>query len=173
LKAIILDTSAFIQGFNTSDTETQLYTTPSVVNEIKEDIAKIRSSNWSQTGKLVIMSPSSTSVDHVITQAKNTGDIQYLSTTDLSIIALTHQLRLDGLTTFLISDDYSVQNLADYMGLTYSGMITHGIKHRFHWINYCPGCRKQFNKTQQIKICPICGTELKRKPGKKSRTHEK
>ena len=173
MKAIILDTSAFIQGFNTSDTETQLYTTHLVVNELKEDIAKIRSSNWSQTGKLVIMSPSSTSVDHVITKAKKTGDIQYLSTTDLSIIALAHQLRLDGLSTFLISDDYTVQNIADYLGLAYSGMITQGIKYRFHWINYCPGCRKQFNKNQQIKICPICGTKLKRKPWKKSGTHEK
>ena len=170
MKAFILDTSAFIQGFNTSDPDAKLYTTPLVINEINEEIAKIRVVNWSQTGKLVIITPSSSSIEHVLSQAKIIGEIKSLSTTDLNVVAISHQLKQKGLTTFLISDDYSVQNLADYMGLTYRGMITHGIKRRFHWINYCPGCRKQFDKTQQINICPICGTELKRKPDKKSRT---
>lgn len=173
LKAVILDTSAFIQGFSSSDPDTQLYTTPLVISEINEGIAKIRASNWRHTGKLLIISPSSMSIEHVTTQAKKIGDIKYLSSTDLSLLALTHQLRQDGLTTLLISDDYSVQNLADYIGLTYSGMITQGIKQRFYWIIYCPGCRKQYNNNQQINICPICGTELKRKPGKKTRTRGK
>ena len=172
MKAVILDTSAFIQGFNTSDSNTQLYTTPNVINEFKEEITKIRASNWSQTGKLVIMSPRETVIEQVIALAKKVGDIKNISTTDISIIALTQQLKQDGLTTVLLSDDYSVQNIADHMGLTYRGMITHGIIQRIHWINYCPGCRKQFNKNQYIKICPICGTEIKRKPGQKTKIGE-
>jgi UPF0271 protein len=167
LKAIILDTSAFIQGFNTSDTDTHLYTTPLVIAEIKEELAKIRAQNWSRTGKLIIMPPTQKSLDHVKNQANNSGDINYLSNTDLSILALSQQLTLDGLTPIIISDDYSIQNLADLMGLSYTGMITQGIKQRLQWINYCPGCKKQYKNTQKLKICSICGTKLKRKPLKK------
>jgi UPF0271 protein len=172
MKVFILDTSAFIQGFSSSAPDTLLYTTPKIVNEIKEEITKLRIENWSQTGKLVIMSPTTKLIEHVKKQAEKSGDINYLSTTDLSILAITYQLKIDGLNTLIISDDYSIQNLADFMGLCYRGMITHGIEHRFMWITYCPGCKKQYNKHKQLEICTICGTELKRKPGKKTRVRD-
>jgi UPF0271 protein len=96
------------------------------------------------------------------------GEAQSLSETDISVLALTHQLEAT-----LISDDYSVQNLADELGLSYTGMNTRGIKRRFQWIHYCPGCRKQYTEPQPDNICLICGTELKRKPGKKSKRRSK
>ena len=169
LKALVLDTSAFIQGFNTSDPETILYTTPLVIDEIRDEMAKIRATNWSQTGKLVIQMPTEESTQHILTQSRRMGEARTLSETDHSILALTSQLTQQGNQVTLISDDYSVQNLADELGLNYTGMNTRGIKRRFQWIHYCPGCRKQFPEPQPENICPICGTELKRKPGKKTR----
>ncbi|MFC1802784.1 NOB1 family endonuclease [Thermoproteota archaeon] len=168
MKALVLDTSAFIQGFDTSNPKTQLYTTPKVIDEIKAEMAKIRAANWSQTGKLQIISPNESSLEHIDKQAQKMGEAKALSTTDHSVLALSHQLNEEGLTTILISDDYGIQNIADEIGLTYQGMITRGIKRRFQWINYCPGCKKQSKKPQQENICPICGTKLKRKPGKKT-----
>lgn len=169
LKALILDTSAFIQGFDSNDPEIKLYTTPLVINEIRDEMAKIRASNWSQIGKLHIETPDTTSIKHVLTEARRMGEAKALSETDQSILALTHQLTQQGEDATLLSDDYSVQNLADELGLKYTGMNTRGIKQRFQWIYYCPGCRRQFTKPQTDNTCPICGTELKRKPGKKSR----
>ena len=169
LKALVLDTSAFIQGFNTSDSKTILYTTQLVTDEIRDEMAKIRVSNWSQTGKLVIQMPTVESLKHVMMQSKKMGEAKALSETDQSVLALTYQLTQQGNDVTLVSDDYSVQNLADELGLKYTGMNTMGIKRRFQWIHYCPGCRKQFPEPQPENICPICGTELRRKPGKKTR----
>ena len=169
LKALILDTSAFIQGFNTSDPETILYTTPLVIDEIREDMAKIRATNWRQTGKLVVQIPTDESLKHIIAQSRKMGEARTLSETDHSVIALTYQLTQQNHDATLLSDDYSVQNLSDELGLKYTGMNTRGIKRRFQWIHYCPGCRNQYPEPQPENTCPICGTELKRKPGKKTR----
>jgi UPF0271 protein len=169
LKALILDTSAFIQGFDSSDPEIKLYTTPLVLDEIRDEMAKIRASNWSQIGKLHVQMPDMTSIEYVLAQARQMGEAKALSETDKSVLALTHQLTQHGEDTTLLSDDYSVQNLADELGLNYTGMNTRGIKQRFQWVHYCPGCRKQFTQPQPDNVCPICGTEMKRKPGTKSR----
>ena len=169
LKALVLDTSAFIQGFNTSDPNTVLYTTQQVIDEIRDEMAKIRATNWSDTGKLVIQMPTAESTKHIMTRSHKMGEAKALSETDNSILALTYQLTQQNPDVTLVSDDYSVQNLADELGLKYTGMNTMGIKRRFQWIHYCPGCRKQFPEPQPENICPICGTELRRKPGKKTR----
>ena len=169
MKALVLDTSAFIQGFNSSDPDIHLYTTHLVIDEIRDDMAQIRAVNWSQTGKLVIQTPSEDSIKHVAIRSRNMGEEKVLSDTDHSVLALTYQLKEQGNDVALVSDDYSVQNMAEELGLKYTGMNTRGIKRRFQWIHYCPGCRKQFPEPQPENICPICGTELKRKPGKKTR----
>ena len=169
MRLLVLDTSAFIQGFDTSDKETMLYTTPLVVDEIRDKIAKIRATNWSTTGKLSIQMPGEASLKHVSAMAAKIGEAKALSETDHTVLALTLQLTNQGNEATLVSDDYSVQNLADELGLNYTGMNTRGIQRRFQWIHYCPGCRKQFDGPQPDNTCPICGTELRRKPGKKSR----
>ena len=169
LRILVLDTSAFIQGFGTSTEKTKMYTTPLVIGEIRDEMAKIRASNWAETGILVVQMPNEEILHHVLAEAKSMGEARSLSETDLSVLALTYQLFRTGDQVTLVSDDYSVQNMADEMKLDYTGMNTRGIKRRFTWIHYCPGCRRQYDTPQPDNVCPICGTELKRKPGKKSR----
>ena len=169
MKALVLDTSAFIQGFNTSDLNMILYTTQLVIDEIRDEMAKIRADNWRQTGKLVIQMPDEEATQHILSNSRRMGEARTLSETDHSVLALAYQLSQQGYDVNLVSDDYSVQNLADELGLKYTGMNTMGIKRRFQWIHYCPGCRRQFPEPQPENICPICGTELKRKPGRKTR----
>jgi UPF0271 protein len=169
MRILVLDTSAFIQGFDSSDKDTRLYTTPLVIDEIRDSIAKIRATNWSHTGKLAVQMPDESAMKQVLTHATKMGEAKALSETDHTVLALTLQLTQHGNQATLVSDDYSVQNLADEIGLEYTGMNTRGIQRRFKWIHYCPGCRKQFDGPQPDNICPICGTELRRKPGKKSR----
>jgi UPF0271 protein len=165
LKVLVLDTSAFIQGFDTNDHQTRLYTSPLVIDEIRDEMAKIRVVNWSRTDKLVIKMPTDESIKHILTQSMRIGEADALSEADQSILALTYQLKQLGKAVTLVSDDYSVQNLADELGLRYTGMGTLGIQRRFHWIYYCPGCRKQYQELNEV--CPFCGTKVRRKPIKK------
>ena len=154
--ALVLDTSSFIQGFDSSDAGTKLFTTYYVMDEVKDDMAKIRLEYWVRTGKIKITNPEEEILQKVLTASRALGEIQALSETDHSVIAV-------------ISDDYSVQNLSDQLGIKHRGLITRGIKKRFQWVTYCPGCYKYFDGPQKEPDCPICGTELKRKPGKRSR----
>ena len=169
LRLLVLDTSAFIQGYGSSSDETKMYTSPLVLDEIRDEMAKIRASNWAATGKLTIQMPEESTLLQVLAKAKTMGEARSLSETDMSVLALTYRLSKAGNQVTLVSDDYSVQNMADELKLSYTGMNTQGIKRRFTWIHYCPGCRRQYDKPQPDNVCPICGTELKRKPGKKSR----
>lgn len=168
MKALVLDTSSFIQGFESSDTETKLFTTYLVVDEVMDEMARIRLENWIRTGKITVRNPEDNALRRVLDASKKMGEIEALSDTDHSVIALAFQLQSDCETT-IVSDDYSVQNLSDELGLRHTGLATRGIKKRFQWMHYCPGCYKQFDGPQKDPDCPICGTKLKRKPGKRSK----
>ena len=168
LIALVLDTSSFIQGFDSSDNDTKLFTTYFVMDEVRDEMAKIRLENWVRTGKITVRNPDDGVLQRVLTASQDMGEVKALSETDHSIIALALQLSTEYETT-VISDDYSVQNLSDELGIKHRGLATRGIKKRFQWVHYCPGCYRQFDGPQEDPYCPICGTELKRKPGKRFR----
>lgn len=164
--ALVLDTSSFIQGFDSSDSETKLFTTYFVMDEVRDEMAKIRLENWVRTGKIKVSNPEDVFLQRVLNTSQELGEVKALSETDHSIIALALELSAQYDTT-IISDDYSIQNLSDELGIKHRGLITRGIKKRFQWVHYCPGCYKYFDGPQEDPECPICGTELKRKPGKR------
>ena len=167
MKALVLDTSSFIQGFTSSDPDTKLFTTYFVKDEVLDEMARIRLDNLVQTGRITLRNPTDSSLEKVLDASRSLGENKALSDTDHSVIALALELSTEYDAT-VISDDYSVQNLSNEIGIKHRGLATRGIKRRFKWVYYCPGCRKQFEGPQEDNICPICGTELKRKPGKKS-----
>jgi UPF0271 protein len=164
LEALILDTSAFIQGYSTDDTKIQLFTVPLVKNEVKNNIAQIRIQSAESSGKLLIIEPKTEFLSKINTMVHNLGESDSLSSTDRSILALALQLSSDGFETTIISDDYSVQNIADKISIKYQSLGVKRIKKQIIWIFYCPGCRRRFNEPQKDSICPICGTPIKRKP---------
>jgi len=151
----ILDASAFYAGIPFSSLD-QSFTTSKIydeINHIKKNHDAINI--LIETKKLQIMDPSKEDLEFVIKMAKKTGDYQQLSKQDLSVIALSHQLKGE-----LVSDDFAISNLAKNLGIKVSSLMTLGIKDVGKWIHYCPGCKKNFSS---IKECPICGNQLKRK----------
>ena len=59
----------------------------------------------------------------------------------------------------LISDDYSIQNVANVLGIECIPMEQRGIKKVYYWKYKCRGCGKVYDR--HIKECQICGKELK------------
>ncbi|HUU49130.1 MAG TPA: nucleotide-binding protein [Nitrosopumilaceae archaeon] len=151
----ILDASAFYAGIPFGSVN-DCYTTSMVYEEIKH-IKKNHEvlETLLETSRLKIREPNQEAMDLAITAAKNTGDYQQLSKPDLSIIALC--IDLEGQ---LITDDFSISNVAKNLGLKISPIMTSGIKDVGRWIHYCPGCRS--NHKNGIE-CPMCGTPLKKK----------
>jgi len=167
LRHVILDTSAFIQGYNLS-TDEEYYTVPDVLGEIREEFERLRYEGARSSGKLRELTPEKKWSVELELKAKTSGEAHKLSLTDKQLLALGLQLKADGKEPIVVSDDYSVQNMALKLGFRFVSQATKGIKKVLNWSIYCPGCRMVFDSPQEDNICPVCGTELKRKPNRRN-----
>ena len=162
---MVLDTSAFLAGFDPfSVSETQI-TVPKVKEEIRNSsMSWIRFNTALENGKLKIMMPSEEYLNKVKESAKKVGDAFFLSETDLQILALASELKAKEYTPQIITDDYSIQNVATQIGIEFVALATFGISRLLKWIRYCPACHRQYPADYKSTTCKVCGTDLKRKP---------
>jgi len=164
----IIDTSALLSGktFNVSDVK--LITTTSVSKELNPGGADFRNFQYLKEMGLRIISASKGSINKIKNVAQETGDLNKLSEADIEILALALDLNENkNNQIFILTDDYAIQNIANYLNLKFKTMSQRGITKNFKWYYRCPGCGKQFKAS--IKICPICGTETKITIGQKHR----
>ncbi|MCW4015978.1 MAG: hypothetical protein NWF06_06380 [Candidatus Bathyarchaeota archaeon] len=168
-KAIVLDTSAFIAGFDPLAVPEKQYTVLEVKNELNSGTMPwMRFNAAIESGKVRILKPKESRVQEVLEASKKVGDMRYLSEADLQVLALALELKGRGLNALIVTDDYSIQNVANKIGVEFTSLMTFGIKFRFKWILYCPACYRKYPADCKIELCEVCGTELKRKPKKKS-----
>jgi UPF0271 protein len=162
LKALVLDSSALIQGF--SPGSESAYTVDAVLDELKEELTRLRVESQVASGSIIVRGPSERYIAAVAEEARRRGEDTALSAADAMVLSLALQLRDEGLDPVIVSDDYAVQNMAEHLGLGYRSLAVGGIRRRFRWVTYCPGCRRRFEGPQPDGVCPVCGTALKRKP---------
>ena len=74
------------------------------------------------SGALVIQDPTKESVDKIINTANLLGDIKKLSQADISIVSLAYQLN-----RILVSDDYSVLNVSNFLKIKTISLGNDGI----------------------------------------------
>jgi UPF0271 protein len=98
--------------------------------------------------------PTSATVKRVKGAAEKTGDSGRVSPTDIEVLALAIDME-----AMLLTDDYSLQNLAAFLSIPYKAVGMKGIKKVFKWKYRCTGCRKVFDKQHQE--CPVCGSPLR------------
>jgi UPF0271 protein len=169
-KAIVLDTSAFIAGFDPMAVPEKQYTVPEVKNELNSgSMPWMRFNAAIENGKVSILKPKDSFFQEVLEASKKVGDIRYLSEADLQVLALALELKSRGSNPLIVTDDYSIQNVANKIGVEFTSLMTFGIKFRFKWMLYCPACYRKYPPDYKSKDCEVCGTELKRKPKKKTR----
>ena len=92
------------------------------------------------------------------------GDLRFLSEADIQVLALALELKDKDCNPHIVTDDYSIQNVANKLGIQFAPLITFGIRYRFSWTLYCPACFRKYAADHRSKRCEVCGTELKRKP---------
>jgi UPF0271 protein len=162
-RVIVLDASAVIMGYDLL-TGNNHYTVPEVLEELpSKGTGILRVKIAEQRGKLRVLEPSEEFSRRISTLAIKIGEGRSLSEADQKILALALELREKGENPVIISDDYAIQNVAALLGIEYVSLATFGIRHRFRWIFYCPGCRKNYPSSSKLEFCRICGTQLKRK----------
>jgi endoribonuclease Nob1 len=152
----VLDSTAFYLGLSFLSF-TKSYTTSLVFGEVRH----LKSSyslleTLVETGHLIIVDPDEEHVTRVLAVAIKSGDTVKLSKSDLSVLALAYQLKKP-----LISDDFSVENIAGLLGISLLPIGTSGIKYTRKWISYCRTCGKGYDS--YFTECLICGNKLKRR----------
>jgi len=164
-KAIIVDTTAFIAGFNVYSVHGEVYSVPEVEKELTgSSISKLRLKMAVEDGRLKLREPSAQALSKARETALEMGDFLSLSEVDMKIIALAVQLKNEGYMPEIITDDYAIQNIAKRLNVKYASVITYGIKHQLRWVLYCPACHRKYPPDYKSEICENCGTKLKRKP---------
>jgi len=146
----VLDASVF---FSEIPLEGELYTTPSVCDELLDIRAKGNFEKFC-AGGLMVRSPGPESRERVKNAAKISRDAGVISDTDEDLLALA--LELDAI---LYTDDFAIQNVAGVLKLG-----THPILQRkarqVRWKYRCSGCGRYYGHDGE---CLVCGAAIKRK----------
>jgi len=131
--------------------EGEVHSPPGVLREL-EDHGDNRIAYLSEI--ITIMEPSKDALSKVDRGARETGDDARLSPVDREVIALAIDL-----DATLMSDDYSLQNLATHLGVPYSPAGMKGITRQVRWRYRCVGCGRVWSKNHPD--CPVCGSPLR------------
>ena len=169
-RVVVLDTSAFVAGFDPFSLGAEQVTVPKVEEEIRRNsMVKMRLETAIESGKLKVLAPTQEFAGKAEASANKVGDSHKLSETDKQLLALALELKASGYAPQIVTDDYSIQNVAAQMGIEFLSLATFGIKRLLEWIRYCPACHKQYPADCKFKECQVCGTELKRKPKRQAK----
>ncbi len=160
---LIYDTSAFIGGVDPQAILIPQWTTPENLEEIHNKNTKEILQMAIKTGRMKLRSPSRDSISKIIELSKKTGDYTKLSKIDIDVLALTLDFKNENWHPILMTDDYSMQNVAAALKIEYKSITEKGIRSQLRWKMYCPGCNTEYDPNTPLKKCDICGTKLKRK----------
>ena len=147
----VLDSSAFINDYHTDE---RIATIPLVREEL-EDESAYRFDAMEGSG-MHLHIPDSETVERIERAARETGDFEELSRTDVRLVAAAFEL--DGL---LVTDDYAMQNVAEKLDVPVEVIDSEGIAEQRAWTFQCQGCGREFDDHHDR--CPVCGSELSRK----------
>ena len=143
---IVLDTSALF-SMEQLPADVEAFVTPGVIKEL-ERYKDRRASLWGEL--LHVSEASKASIARVRKAATETGDSTRISPTDAEVIALALDLEAE-----LLTDDYSVQNVASHLQMSFRPVGIKAIKEVRKWRWRCTGCGKVFDK--EMSECQVCG----------------
>ena len=147
----VLDSPAFINDYTTSE---QIATIPLVREEL-EDEAGYRFDALEGSGMRIHI-PDPETVERIERAARETGDAETLSRTDVRLLATAFEL-----DATLVTDDYAMQNVADKLSVAVEVIARDGIEEQRNWLFQCQGCGREFDENHDR--CEICGSDLNRK----------
>lgn len=145
---VVLDTSSliYLSDFRKFD---EILTVYSVIKEVKDRITSLKLSGL----KLKIVEPKKETVEKIKEVARETGDLEKLSGTDIEVLAAAKENNCT-----IISDDRNIQNVAEKIGIGYISVFSKKITKLITWKKYCKNCEKFFKGS----VCPVCGAKLAR-----------
>jgi UPF0271 protein len=168
---LVLDTSAFLAGYDPFRASEEQVTVSNVEEEIRvNSMTYLRFKTATDSGKVVVKCPSEEALGKVEKCATEVGDTFFLSETDKNLLALALELKTPECEPQIVTDDYSIQNVGKRLGIEFISLATFGIRRVLEWMRYCPACHREYAANSKVTECMVCGTELKRKPRRHGKT---
>lgn len=127
---------------------------PSVLDEVQLEPQRSRLQELIEAGARVLH-PGEEALRAVREAARGAGE-HHLSEADVDVLALALQL---GATLF--TEDYSMQNVAQILGIPWRSLTTRGIRKVYLWGFKCVDCGRVFEEAPG-ESCPVCGGRLRR-----------
>ncbi|MEL9939408.1 MAG: DNA-binding protein [Ignisphaera sp.] len=127
-RVLLLDTAAFISATHLYVYDRLLYTTPSVLDEVKDFESVQRLSLSQSADRIVIVEPSKEYIEKALSLARKFGALDKLSRTDLEVLALALQLVSEGYDVTVLTDDYDLQKILKGIGIEFKPIKTIGIR---------------------------------------------
>ncbi len=146
----VLDSSALLTGRQFPG---ELLTVPGVLREVRRHGLTPQLEAILDT-QVRVLSPGAESLRRVGAAGDATGDAHRLSPTDAQLLALALEVRAT-----LVTDDYSIQNVAKVLGIPYETVLEPGIKEEWRWSYRCRGCGRTWPEWHDE--CPTCGSPLR------------
>lgn len=146
----VLDATALLSGISLDG---ELYTTPEAIREVRR-LGSTPQLDAVLATKVRLMSPSAGALAAIDAIARETGDAPRLSPTDKGLLALARDV-----DATILTDDYSIQNVASRLEIPYEKVVERGIREVVHWSHRCVGCGRYFEEPQ--KECPVCGSRVR------------
>jgi UPF0271 protein len=129
-KVYVFDTAAFIAALQLMMYGVEIYTTSSVIAEVKDSESVQRLELSQPVGRVSVVDPEKMFVEKATEVAKRFGLLNKLSKTDIDVIALALQLKEQGYSVTVLTDDYDIQNILQRIGIDFTSVKTVGIKRR-------------------------------------------
>ena len=87
-----------------------------------------------ENAKILVKRPAEESLKRVEECAIQVGDSFFLSETDKHVLALALELKTTDCDPQIVTDDYSIQNVAKRLGIEFTSLATFGIRRIVEWI---------------------------------------
>ncbi|MHA1907714.1 MAG: hypothetical protein ACW98Y_10510 [Candidatus Thorarchaeota archaeon] len=158
----LLDTGALLSNWVQKNPDTKLFTSASIIDEVKNRPSIQRIESMISLGKLSIESPKDHCISAAKDAAKETGDLSVLSPQDIDLLGLAYRFSRTGADVVVVSTDMAILNTALQIGvgtIDPRGKMTHKIR----WELKCPACGHTSSNTNEVE-CLVCGTRMKRRP---------
>lgn len=153
----------FISGYNNELVRYDYYTTPRVIEEIKHIKHRLDAVNiLVRIQNIKVIEPNNEYTVKAKEYARIYGEYG-LSNTDISIIALALMLKEKQYMNniIIVSDDFSIANIARAIGIGVAFIASKGIKQIIKWVRYCKICKIDYH--ERLRVCKICGNGLRKR----------
>jgi len=151
MKTHLLDASAFIYGMIPDG---EIMTPSRVFAEVKDEQSRLRLEFMQG---LIVKDPSPSYIVSVEAVSASKGDDKRISLHDRDLLALALEEKAAGKDVDILTDDYSVQNVAKKLGISNTALRQKRIKYKVVWEKRCMGCNRIYKEGE---ICEVCGSPL-------------